>query len=232
MKKLVDYIGEPALLEQTAEECMELAFACLKLARMKRGENKVWGHTEEELLNKLAEECADISVCVDQLIYCSSLVDGDMYHAWRKKKLNRMEDRMTLEDKKKEDEKIRYLSRSDTWSCSFSCADTDFTEEDFKKILGDKKPEEKKEEKKEEKFSREYLNTIAGVGSLNPEIEEAKRMAFESAKRIGQLSKEVEKPNEKSTSNPLVDMAAMFLAYLLLGGLGDQKKDDKDNRKA
>lgn len=31
--------GEPALLEQLAEECSELAQAALKLARLERGEN-------------------------------------------------------------------------------------------------------------------------------------------------------------------------------------------------
>lgn len=218
MKKLVDYIGEPALLEQTAEECMELAFACLKLARMKRGENKVWGHTEDELVKKIEEECADVEVCIEELIN-AKIVEYRKAFEWKCTKKQRMQDRLNLEDKKKEDEKIKSLSGSDTWSCSFSCADTDFTEEDFKKLLGEKKPEEKKEEK----FSKECLNN---------EIEEEKRKAFESARKIGQLSKEAEKPKEKSTSNPLIDMAAMFLTYLLLGELGDQKKDDKDNRKA
>ena len=33
MKSVVDRIGLPALLEQTAEECAELAHACLKEAR-------------------------------------------------------------------------------------------------------------------------------------------------------------------------------------------------------
>lgn len=218
MKNLVDYIGEPALLEQTAEECMELAFACMKLARMKRGENKVHGHTEEELVAKIEEETADIEVCIEELVN-ARIVNYCKAFEWKRTKKQRMIDRLTLEDKKKEDEKIRSLSRSDTWSCSFSCADTEFTEEDFKKILGEKKPEEKKEEK----FSGECLNI---------ELEESKRMAFESARKIGQLSKEAEKPKEKSTSNPFFDMAAMFLTYLLLGELGDQKKDDKDNRKA
>lgn len=36
---LANYIGKPALLELTAEECVELAHACLKLARVIRQEN-------------------------------------------------------------------------------------------------------------------------------------------------------------------------------------------------
>ena len=35
---IIDAIGEPALLEQTAEEAIELAHACLKLARKLRAE--------------------------------------------------------------------------------------------------------------------------------------------------------------------------------------------------
>ena len=36
MKTIVDRIGKPAMLEQTAEECAELAHACLKEARRLR----------------------------------------------------------------------------------------------------------------------------------------------------------------------------------------------------
>lgn len=36
---LVNEIGVPAMLEQCAEECTELAQACLKLARKIRNEN-------------------------------------------------------------------------------------------------------------------------------------------------------------------------------------------------
>ena len=43
---LIEKIGIPAMLEQTAEECVELAHACLKLARYYRNENKVYGNEE------------------------------------------------------------------------------------------------------------------------------------------------------------------------------------------
>lgn len=36
---IIDIIGEPALLEQTAEEAIEFGHACQKLARKLRGEN-------------------------------------------------------------------------------------------------------------------------------------------------------------------------------------------------
>lgn len=36
MKTIVERIGKPAMLEQTAEECAELAHACLKEAQRPR----------------------------------------------------------------------------------------------------------------------------------------------------------------------------------------------------
>jgi NTP pyrophosphatase (non-canonical NTP hydrolase) len=72
---LIEAIGTPAMLEQTAEEATELAFACLKLARHLRGENKVHGRTEEEMISNLEEELADIFVCYDELN--GDVIDGN-----------------------------------------------------------------------------------------------------------------------------------------------------------
>lgn len=66
---LVNAIGVPAMLEQTAEEASELAQACLKLARYYRGENKVYGKNESELKDNLAEEIADVNLCI-QIVTC------------------------------------------------------------------------------------------------------------------------------------------------------------------
>lgn len=82
---LIEAIGTPAMLEQTAEEATELAFACLKLARHLRGENKVHGRTEEEMVANLEEEFADLFVC------CNELKDGDIISAFNIAK--------TMEDK-------------------------------------------------------------------------------------------------------------------------------------
>ena len=49
---LQEVIGTPAMLEQTAEECVELAHACMKLARYLRGENKVY-KTKEEIYSAM-----------------------------------------------------------------------------------------------------------------------------------------------------------------------------------
>ena len=56
MKPIVDRIGKPAMLEQTAEECAELAHACLKEARRLRGENPTPKTTPECWLASGAEE--------------------------------------------------------------------------------------------------------------------------------------------------------------------------------
>lgn len=55
--------GEPALLEQLAEECSELAQAALKLARLERGENPT-PKTEEECVENLLEELGDVNLCM------------------------------------------------------------------------------------------------------------------------------------------------------------------------
>ena len=69
---VVDKIGVPALLEQTAEESIELAHACLKLARKIRKENPT-PKTKEELCHNLNEEIADVKLCIDTMI--DELVD-------------------------------------------------------------------------------------------------------------------------------------------------------------
>lgn len=95
-KTLVDYIGVPATLEQTAEECSELSFAALKLARMMRGENKVHGRSEEELKAALTEECADILICINELVNCD-LVTVDALCKGIEQKEKRMKERLTGE---------------------------------------------------------------------------------------------------------------------------------------
>lgn len=61
---IVNKIGLPAALEQSAEECIELAHVCLKLARKLRGENPT-PRTEESLRKDLQEEMADVHLCTD-----------------------------------------------------------------------------------------------------------------------------------------------------------------------
>ena len=64
-KTIVERIGEPAFLEQLAEECSELAQAALKTARKYRGENPT-PKTIDECYDALQEEIADVMLCVDE----------------------------------------------------------------------------------------------------------------------------------------------------------------------
>ena len=77
IKALVDAIGVPATLEQMAEECNELAHACLKLARYLRGENPVHSKTKEEMVDNLHEEMADAYVMLREVRKIPGLVDNE-----------------------------------------------------------------------------------------------------------------------------------------------------------
>ena len=75
MTEILDIIGLPALLEQLAEECAELAQASLKYARLLRGENPT-PKTEQECLESLTEEMADVELC-NSLLMGGDYVDFD-----------------------------------------------------------------------------------------------------------------------------------------------------------
>lgn len=59
MNNIKDLIGEPALLEQLAEEATELAQAALKAARILRGENPT-PVTLAQARDKITEEFTDV----------------------------------------------------------------------------------------------------------------------------------------------------------------------------
>lgn len=71
MGMMLEKIGEPAMLEQLAEECTELAKAALKKARILRGENPT-PVTLEESDQGLVEECTDVELCIRELNIASS----------------------------------------------------------------------------------------------------------------------------------------------------------------
>jgi len=75
MNDIIDSIGLPAMLEQLAEECSELAQASLKYARLLRGENPT-PKTEAECLEALTEEIADVELC-NSLLMGGDYVDFD-----------------------------------------------------------------------------------------------------------------------------------------------------------
>lgn len=90
---LSEIIGKPAMLEQTAEEAVELAHAALKLARYLRGENEVYGRSEYEMKVQLVDEIADILVCIDEL-KDANLIEEDDLSQHVAFKIDRMEDRL------------------------------------------------------------------------------------------------------------------------------------------
>ena len=68
MNDIIDTIGLPAMLEQLAEECSELAQASLKYARLLRGDNPT-PKTEQECLEALTEETADVYLCMNLIMF-------------------------------------------------------------------------------------------------------------------------------------------------------------------
>ncbi len=86
---LIEKIGTAAMLEQTAEECTELAQACLKLARKRRRENPTT-RPESALLDNLHEEIVDVSLCIHEL---ESICDEEQLKKWVKAKRETLEDR-------------------------------------------------------------------------------------------------------------------------------------------
>lgn len=63
---MIERIGLPAVLEQTAEECTELAKTAIKLARVLYGENPT-PVTEEQAEKDLIEEYSDVVQCAKEL---------------------------------------------------------------------------------------------------------------------------------------------------------------------
>lgn len=83
--EVIRTLGEPALLEQLAEECSELAQAALKLARKERGENPT-PKTEEECTAALKEEMADVMLCIDLVAQCKKIYNiYDVQYAKQKR---------------------------------------------------------------------------------------------------------------------------------------------------
>lgn len=64
--EIIKEIGTPAMLEQCAEECSELAHACLKLSRQIRDENPTPVDFEAAEAN-LLEEMADVYLCIHEI---------------------------------------------------------------------------------------------------------------------------------------------------------------------
>lgn len=97
---LIERIGTAAMLEQTAEEAAELAQACLKAARYKRGENPVY-KTRAQLQSGLAEEIADVIICIGELLSRNADLDY-LVNKMQGEKIERMVKRIREEDRSNE----------------------------------------------------------------------------------------------------------------------------------
>ena len=95
--KIIDELGVPAMLEQLAEECSELAHASLKLARKIRGENPT-PKDIPELIKNLEEESADVNLSI-WILENEGILDTDKIIATKRYKLNRLIDRIKEEKK-------------------------------------------------------------------------------------------------------------------------------------
>ena len=82
---IAEKIGLPAMYEQLAEECIELALAALKRARIIRKENPT-PKTAEEVDKNLIEEVTDVALCASEL---KLQFDPDLWE----RKINRFQHR-------------------------------------------------------------------------------------------------------------------------------------------
>lgn len=85
MKEIIEKIGIPAILENVAEECLELGHAGLKLSRVLRGENPT-PVTEEAAIAKVVEEAADVTLTIEALKQAGIISDEDVKHEVKYKK--------------------------------------------------------------------------------------------------------------------------------------------------
>ena len=89
---IINELGAPAVLEMCAEECTELAHACLKLARKMRNDNPT-PKTQEECINDLCEEMGDVMLSMDMLFDCG-LISRESVESWYMEKEARMYQRV------------------------------------------------------------------------------------------------------------------------------------------
>lgn len=100
IKDVRHYLGNPALLEQCAEECAELAQACLKMSRKMRGENPT-PKTMQEITCDLNEEIADVMVTINAIVE-TGIISNESIESVIMKKEERWVKRLLEKDKSNE----------------------------------------------------------------------------------------------------------------------------------
>ena len=97
-KKIMEYMGEPEMLSQLAEECCELGQAALKLRRVLDGRNPT-PKTEEDARRDLIEEAADVYNALGFLLGVDEHIQA--YNIIQQKKdrwLGRIEEKQMMEE--------------------------------------------------------------------------------------------------------------------------------------
>ena len=95
-KVLIEKIGKEQMLLQTAEECTELAQACLKMARKMNGKNPT-DKSFKTLQANLEEEITDVMICLEELTD-AECVDEHSMTKWYDLKKERIRKRFKTED--------------------------------------------------------------------------------------------------------------------------------------
>lgn len=103
MEKIFEKVGEPAMLEQLAEECGELAMACLKvghiaqkMARIERNENPT-PKTFAECMEEFHVEVADLEISLEAMML-SPCVQVERINYYYDEHMKRWRDRLELEE--------------------------------------------------------------------------------------------------------------------------------------
>ena len=82
---ILERVGSPAVYEQLAEECAELAQAAVKMSRYLRGENPP-AKGIIELTKDLIEEATDVKICMDILhIEADPEIEERKYVRWHQR---------------------------------------------------------------------------------------------------------------------------------------------------
>lgn len=97
---IIKEIGAPAALEQCAEECTELAQACLKIARKLRNENPTPAPMDI-LMRGFNEEVADVLVCIEALVE-GGLISNEAIDSVRMQKEKRWQERLAKHGENKQ----------------------------------------------------------------------------------------------------------------------------------
>lgn len=93
-KKIMEYMGEPEMLSQLAEECCELGHAALKLRRVLDGKNPT-PKTEAEARADLIEEAADVYNVLGFLVDVESTMEAcRIIQRKRERWLDRLEEKV------------------------------------------------------------------------------------------------------------------------------------------